>query len=69
LPNGSDSSANRRYPVLYTLDGEAHFKRVVGNNGLAEYSARIVPKSRRKKRAADSARRLLCIALKDGAKN
>ncbi len=43
MPNGYDSSTNKRYPVLYTLDGEEHFKRVVGTVDWLKYSARVIP--------------------------
>ncbi len=43
LPNGYSSSIDKRYPVLYTLDGEEHFKRVVGTVDWLKYSARVIP--------------------------
>lgn len=42
LPAGYDASTNRHYPVLYTLDGNTHFKRVVGTVEWLSQSARLI---------------------------
>ncbi|NQZ87556.1 MAG: alpha/beta hydrolase [Colwellia sp.] len=42
LPAGYDASTNRQYPVLYTLDGNTHFKRVVGTVEWLSRSSRLI---------------------------
>lgn len=43
LPDSYAYSAETRYPVLYSLDGEQHFKRVVGTVDWLAYNAAVIP--------------------------
>ncbi|MCJ8273028.1 MAG: alpha/beta hydrolase-fold protein [Psychrosphaera sp.] len=43
LPNGYETNTSTRYPVLYTLDGNTHFKRVVGTVEWLSVSANMIP--------------------------
>lgn len=43
LPQGYESSKEKRYPVLYTLDGTTHFKHVVGTVEWLSKSANVIP--------------------------
>ncbi len=44
LPNGYKTNTSMRYPVLYTLDGKTHFKRVVGTVEWLSVSANMIPR-------------------------
>ncbi len=43
LPEGYESSLNARYPVLYTLDGNTHFRRVAGTVEWLSDTAEKIP--------------------------
>lgn len=43
LPEGYEQATDRRYPVLYTLDGRTHFKHVVGTVQWLSRQASVLP--------------------------